>query len=490
MSELHPATQLLLWSGFGLFWLIPLSSWLMLTRHRNKNANIWFGGTFAYAMAASAFVLGRALPQGWSALLAGGFSALAVLMLAESMRREVHQRPPPFRVYGALMLLDIAIFVWALDTPARIDLARAVHLTIASGVEVYLLRMCWLTVQKTGSRALRVVMATFSAYIIINLTRAVKYLTTQEYDGLLVDTWSSNIALLVNYLSVVFYSFGYWGFVMEKALHAEAKAHAEVLVERERLRLFEQREKLNRKHASERAAITERLILTGKLAQSNALTSYIAHEINQPLAAMQLDLETAQFMMDERGYDPDVQRRLSNRVLGEVRRVADIVRRLRQMFISVEPVQQAVSLDEVVKTVAHMMSQKLDKGQVQVKLDLHSGDQLTTAYGELEHVIINLFQQALDAFDGGEPGNRDIHIRTWRDGATVVLRFASNTTQTFINPRSTDVFAITPPTETEGASLGLWLARHIVNKLGGRMRVDDTDTEGTALIVTLPIAQP
>jgi len=62
MSPLHPAAQLLLLSALMIFWLIPLSSWLMLSGQRDRNANLWFFGTGMYSVAVSLFVFNRVIP--------------------------------------------------------------------------------------------------------------------------------------------------------------------------------------------------------------------------------------------------------------------------------------------------------------------------------------------------------------------------------------------------------------------------------------------
>lgn len=482
MSQLHPGVQLLLISGLTIFWLIPLSSWAMLGGQRDRNARLWFIGTGAYSVVATLFVFRSALPEWMNGPLAGTLSGVSVMCLLESMRLELHPKPTPWLVYGGLTgtWFVVLMTLRALGYQA----VPAVHLSMLSALEIVLMAVTYRVLRQYKSRALWIVLLTFAAFWLINMSRVVEFVWTGRFSTLLEFTPIASIALVVNYLSAIFYCYGYWGFVVEKSRLRLVQATEETVLAREAERLAEERTRLAHEVLRERTALLDRLSKIGKMAQSGALSATIAHEVNQPLASVRLNVELAQSMAEDI-QAPEALKRVLARTAEDNLRAATIVRRVRDMFRPGQAVKDDLVLDDLVRFVVDLMKKRLQDDHVQIQLVLEALGLFHFARGELEHVLMNLLDNALDAVTQVETGQRWIRVNTWREPGWLCIAVTDNGPG--IAPDVQEhIFELSESSKEQGLGLGLWLSRYIAERHGGRLWLDARQETGTRFVLQLP----
>jgi C4-dicarboxylate-specific signal transduction histidine kinase len=488
MSHLHPGVQLLLLSGLVIFWLIPFSSWLMLRKYRDQNANLWFIGTAIYSLVATLFVFGSALPVQLRGPLSMTLAFSSLLCLAESLRRETSDRPCPWRVY---LLATCSLFGFlALLVPQNLfaGFGQAASLTLLSVTEVYLMILTDRARRKHQSTSLWVVMGVFAAFVLSNISRVLEWLTTGRYSQLLDFTALSNVALMVNYLSVIFYCYGYWGYVVEKKQRQLVLATEQTVMARESEKLAIEREKITQSLLRERTDLMARLAMVGKHAQSGALSASIAHELNQPLAAIKLNIQEARRMacsISPLSSALTLLPILLERIEQDNQRAASIVRRVRQMFTQKQSQTESLVLDSVVHNIVECMSQRLATEGVQIDLVLDTAAPFRFASGEMEHVLMNLIDNAIDAFERTPEGEKRIDIRTWRDTGWVYLSVSDTGPGVPDNLRET-VFELSETSKLHGMGVGLWLSRYIVERHGGFLRLSPQSQPGARFLVQVP----
>lgn len=488
MSQLHPGVQLLLLSGLVIFWLIPLSSWLMLRGQRDRNANLWFMGTAIYSVVASLFVFGNAMPPMVRGPLMMSLTFACLLCLVESLRREVSLRPCPWKCY-VLATLSLLGFLMALvPKDLYAGFGRSFALTVLAVTEIYLMVLTERVRRKHQSRALWVVNAMFAAFVLANLSRVIEWVTTGRYSQLLDFTPVSNFSLMVNYLGVIFYCYGYWGFVVEKKQRQLVQATEQTVMARESEKLAIAREQITQEVLRERTELMARLAMVGKHAQSGALSASIAHELNQPLAAIQLNIEEVQRMARAGNPAtplPPMLPHLLERIEQDNQRAASIVRRVRRMFSQKEPQAESLVLDDVVRNVLEWMKQRLAAEEVRVDLALDTAAPFHFAGGEMEHILMNLIDNAIDALKQTPPADKRIGIRTWREQGSVYLS-VTDTGPGVPEPMRETVFELSETSKAHGMGLGLWLSRYIVERHGGRLLLAPPGPAGASFVVQLP----
>lgn len=467
-----------------IFWLIPLSSWLMLRSQRDRNANLWFLGTGIYAIAASLFVFNRLIAPILYGPMVSALALLAVLLLLESIRRELPLPPiDPWR-YGLAALAYFALLMSLFWLDLYANLGRVMHLLLLSALEVYLLVLCNRVRRLHRSKALWVVMVVFAVFGISNLSRVAEWWLTGRFSQLLDFTLVSNVALLVNYLSTIFYCYGYWGFVVEKNRERLVTATEQTVLAREAERQSSERERLAREAWRERTELMERLTLIGRQAQAGAMSASIAHEVNQPLAAIQLNVEEAQRMAKDCPSSEGLQRLLL-RIEADNQRAAEIVQRVRALFSQTQVRLKIQVIDDMVRFVTDMLRRRIQSEKVQIRFSLKATEAFEYASGEVEHVLLNLLENAMDALSAVPPHERQIEIATWEEPGWVVVSVADNGPGVAADQRER-IFELYQTSKPQGLGLGLWLAHYIVERHGAQLVLDAAHTPGARFVLRLP----
>jgi PAS domain S-box-containing protein len=250
---------------------------------------------------------------------------------------------------------------------------------------------------------------------------------------------------------------------------------------------------------TERKHLREKLQTADRMASIGALTSGVAHEINNPLSFM---LSNLRFIRDEmkdlpEGWDVHAKEQLKEvqEALGEAleggERVNEIVQDLRRFARGDDGKRAPVNVHAVLDLCGNI-----------ARSQLRHRAQLVKVYGELPPVManesrlgqlfLNLIVNAAQAIpEGGETKGHEVRLTTWREGeAQVVVEVRD--TGVGIPPenlhRLFDPFFTTKPAGV-GTGLGLPICLNIVKAMGGRITVDSEPGRGTAFRVFLPVGE-
>jgi C4-dicarboxylate-specific signal transduction histidine kinase len=479
----HPAISLLLIVGLLQFWLMPAIAWTLLKGQRDTAAKFWFAGTACYAGTVTLFALQTALPHPINTFLGFGLIVLMLVFLAESLRRDLYTQPTPWGWMLSTIGVSLAIFGYAASV-ASSEMARVVQLCIVCLLDVVIVWLLIRVMKRTHSRALIFVLLAFAAVILTNLARIVAFLAHAQSPMLLTFSVTSNIGFIANYLSVVMYSFGYWGFVIEKnrsALLSEIKQRTEAQINE---RQASRRESVMRTLLTERDKLIERLAQVQQAAQASALSASIAHEINQPLTAIQLSIDEA-IDLYRSGNAPDRLEILLARVVEENQRAAQIIRRLQDFFRGKTPEPETRLLDDMIKELCAAIQPTVDASRACMELDLAANVAVRLGAGDLDHVILNLISNSLNAFSRGYTKDPQIRIKTSLAGSRITLEVSDNGSGIAEGDRDS-VFDLYAGANSAGMGLGLWLSKHILERSGGSIQLaSGSSTLGARFVVQL-----
>lgn len=493
MNE-QPALSLLLIVGLIQFWLMPTIAWVLLRGQRDTAARFWFAGTACYAGTASLFALQLAVPAVVVMMLGLALVPLMLLFLCESLRRELQDGPTPWRWIIGLTLANMAMLL-VIEHLADFEVMRVAQLCIVSILDIVCVLLLATVSRRHRSLALVFVLAGFTMVIITNLLRIHGYLSRGESPSLLTYTPVGNLSFVVNYLSVVLYSFGYWGFVIEKnraALIREVSERARAQAEEASAR---EREQSARQTLREREELIAQLAHMQRAAQAGALSASIAHEVNQPLASIRLSVEQAiecvRSGIDRERIDP-----LLDRIAAENRRAANIIATLRDIFRGRQGEPEARSIDEVILAMCTLMQRRAGDEQVALTTELNAPVQVRVGAGELEHVVLNLLSNALDALRDARVPDARIRVSTTVQDRWATLQVSDNGpgVSDAMRPRIFDLFI---GSGASGLGLGLWLSRYIVERHGGSIELQESGSSepkvdcpvGASFLVRLAVAQ-
>lgn len=221
------------------------------------------------------------------------------------------------------------------------------------------------------------------------------------------------------------------------------------------------------------------------------LTASIAHEVNQPLAAVVTNGEACLrwLLRDE----PDlVEVRVAvERMIGNSRRANDVITRLRAMARRTNPSHTALTLNDVVADVIPLVERELLNNNITLKLDLQA--QTPTVMGDriqLAQVVINLIVNAVQAMSEVEnrPKLLSIGSKVSSDGSqprSAILEIAD--TGAGLGPESAKkLFTAFYTTKADGMGMGLSICRTIVESHGGSISATPSEDYGALFTIKLP----
>lgn len=218
------------------------------------------------------------------------------------------------------------------------------------------------------------------------------------------------------------------------------------------------------------------------------LTASIAHEVNQPLAAVVANGEAALNWLKR--SPPDVPRAEESiaAVVFAGERASDVIGRIRSLMTNSAPTPTVIDINELVTSVVTLVQTSLEKRNTsldcQLELDPPSllGDRI-----QLQQLLLNLVSNAADALANVLDRDRKIAIRTRRgDGDTIVLTVEDNG----LGLAGVDRAKLFQPfysTKQNGMGMGLSICRTIVESHGGTISAAPRSPHGTVFQVELPL---
>lgn len=234
-----------------------------------------------------------------------------------------------------------------------------------------------------------------------------------------------------------------------------------------------------RKQAEAALLLSERLSALGRMA------STIAHEINNPLAA----LTNLIFLATHTDGLPDSARSFLNEAESELQRVAHITRQALGFYRETKA-PELVRIDRVVDSALDLLNSKIRAKRVVVEKELRTQHEVRVVVGELRQVFSNLIANSLDAID--ENGTIKIRTSLCKNSAgksllRVTIADNGKGIQSFARAHIFEPLFTTK--DTIGTGLGLWVSKQIVERHHGTIQVrscSGATPSGATFSVLLP----
>jgi len=224
------------------------------------------------------------------------------------------------------------------------------------------------------------------------------------------------------------------------------------------------------------------LIRAEKLASIGRLSAGIAHEINNPLFPLRINLE---HMLEDIEDGLQITQRDVEETLKSVERISRIVRQLLEFTgkdNSNQPTMESIDLNSIIDNVISLSKKYLEHSQVNINVDIPT---LPPIYGnrdQIEQVFLNITLNAKAAM----PKGGDLKIVGWVKQNEVVLRFSDNGSG--IPKELIDkIFEPFVSTKEDGTGLGLFISYSIIENHQGTIDVTSKLGEGATFTIKLPI---
>jgi two-component system NtrC family sensor kinase len=223
------------------------------------------------------------------------------------------------------------------------------------------------------------------------------------------------------------------------------------------------------------------MIQSQKLSATGRLAATLAHEINNPLQAIQGCLELAHANLK----DTSKQQRYLAMATAELERLATIVQRMLEFNRPAKITQEITDVHKVVDDVLALSAKRLQHGKIIVRIEWETSvPEIRGNANQLQQVFLNLILNAIEAMPKG--GELRIRGRSIDDkGRWLAISIADEGDG--IAPGNLDkIFEPFYTTKLEGSGLGLSVCHNIVTNHGGRISVESIVGQGSTFTVRLP----
>lgn len=235
------------------------------------------------------------------------------------------------------------------------------------------------------------------------------------------------------------------------------------------------------KHAEE----TQRLVTMGEMASS------LAHELNQPLAAISNYAAAAKSLLEAHALKPEAATDAFGRIDNQAKRAAAIIKRIRSFAKNKHDTQFAVVPVETIVTEAMELA-LIQAKKLGASIKVEMAENLPSINGDavmLEQLLLNLLKNAMEALEPESDRNVELSVSHEKQSDAIVFTIRDH------GPGMSDevkamLFDAFFTTKKTGMGIGLNICRTIVENHHGRLLVSDTEGGGTTFTVRIPVNTP
>ena len=243
-----------------------------------------------------------------------------------------------------------------------------------------------------------------------------------------------------------------------------------------------------RKQAEEALQKTQgELARVSRVTTLGELTASIAHEVNQPLAAIVTNSNTCLRWLAGQPPNLDKTRQAIGRIIKDGNRASEIISRIRALVKNAPPRQEWLDVNEIIVEVIGLAQSEVDRNRIFLKSHLSSdlplvlGDRI-----QLQQVILNLIINGVEAMGRLKEGPKELLVSSGKDEANGLLIAVRDTGVGIESANLNQLFDAFFTTKPDGMGMGLAISRSIIEAHRGRLWATANSPRGAIFQFTLP----
>jgi C4-dicarboxylate-specific signal transduction histidine kinase len=218
------------------------------------------------------------------------------------------------------------------------------------------------------------------------------------------------------------------------------------------------------------------------------ITATIAHEINQPLAAIVTNANSGLRWLGNKTPDLTEAQNALRRIVSDGHRASEVIAGIRAMFRRSEQASAYYDVNVLIREVLALVNGELKSNKVEARIELSDGiPEILADRVQLQQVVLNLMMNAIEAMGSVQNGARVLGVNSEvRDGRDILITVKDSGPG--IEPDNLDrIFDRFFTTKSNGMGMGLSICRSIVEAHNGRLWAEPGVRPGSVFRVLLPI---
>jgi PAS domain S-box-containing protein len=217
------------------------------------------------------------------------------------------------------------------------------------------------------------------------------------------------------------------------------------------------------------------------------LSASIAHEVNQPLAAIVANSQACHRWLSTEPPNIERAKITVERITRDANSAADVVGRIRALFRHAPDTRSSEDVNRLIGDVCRLMADKFMVQNIRIDVDLEPGlPPVALDRVQVQQVLVNLIRNGIEAMDGAAGSGRTLQLRSCRDGRDAIRIEVRDSGTGFKDAER--AFQPFFTTKQNGMGMGLTICRSIIESHGGRLWVPNDGIRGATVAFTLPLA--
>ena len=242
----------------------------------------------------------------------------------------------------------------------------------------------------------------------------------------------------------------------------------------------------NKKLLQEKHELMERFILANRVSEANALSASLSHELNQPLGALKLNIEYLNRNISTIS-SPNIDIGTTLReMLDDTNRSSQIVNSLKNIFTNKNSNTSNHNLQAAINSTLDICKARLQQRGINVETTITNNYQVHIHDIEMIQVFMNLINNSIDALSKLSKNDKWIRIVTKESGQFKHIIFSDNGAG-ISQEIEGKLFELMGTNKEDGAGIGLWLSKYIIEKNGGDIRYEKNAVGGATFVMSFPI---
>ncbi|MDN5938272.1 MAG: PAS domain-containing protein [Salinisphaera sp.] len=233
----------------------------------------------------------------------------------------------------------------------------------------------------------------------------------------------------------------------------------------------------------------DRLVYIQRMAATGEMASMLAHDLNQPLAAIN-NYASAVMRMVHAGKPADDSAATLRKIAGQVERAGDIINNLRDFIGHRDTGQDRIDFGQIVQTALSLTAGRVHKMGVDVEVvECNPQPVMHGNTVQLQQVLVNLISNALDAMRDTDRTARRLHIAVAQPDTAQIQIVIEDSGPGVAIADLESIFDAFHSSKLEGMGMGLAICRAIVQGHGGQLWAESDHGHGARFVLSLPAAE-